>query len=320
MKFACMHYKPFANMNECSEFLVIINANYDIKKLTKFINNNSKQSITLIIQKSAEFVDDSSIDLLLNKLKSYKIKLKLSNPWDANTQIIANKCSELGVPFFYDIIIDSWEVLYNILQSKAAEVYIGNSLAFDIERVAEVVHNAGRELRVYPNVAQSSVPNDCDITSFFIRPESTVLYEPYVDTFEIFITPDVYSLQSIYLIMYANNLKWKGELEQFIIGLKNEIPTYNTGMLDTFSTIRLTCQRRCKQFSNCKMCADLADFARICEENGIGINFGIEKPRKLNEMSKEENVQFKEMLKEACDTHNLPAPIKNKLLQGISSI
>lgn len=63
-------------------------------------------------------------------------------------------------------------------------MYIVETLAFEIDKCGNKAHEAGVNIRILPNIAQSQFADTEDVKKFFVRPEDIHHYEPYVDTLE----------------------------------------------------------------------------------------------------------------------------------------
>jgi len=317
MRFACEFYNMFFNIGEYDELIVYLSPSHDIDKIEDFFKKHPEQTITIYIDDSKHFNQYHWLSKLITLVPTdkYNWQLKLKNPWDENTQEIVQDCNNMGIPFFYDIFVDSWEVLYNIVKYKPAEVYITNSLAFDIQEVSKVLHENNIKVRVYPNIAQSSVPDDNDITSFFIRPEDARHYVDYVDTMEIFAPIDQDILKAFYYLMYSNCIKWMGPLNQFIIGL-DEQPCLNNAIIDTFGPVRLKCKRECTHFKNCRMCHLAAEFGQLLTEHQLGLQYKSEYPQKIDRQGKGLSKQLKENIKQVV-LQNLKIDDMDKELKDV---
>ena len=172
---------------------------------------------------------------------------------------------EHKIPFFFRERIDSWDKLVGAVEAGAAEVYICNELAFDLERDKKycLMYN-NVQVRVWPNIYQTSWYDSLimkDLTGFFMRPEDQYIYERYVDTLEIF--GDNEAKQKVLLKIYKNK-KWLGDLKTLIIGLPVEVD--NKGFLPYFAATRAKCKKRCHQ-SECDICKRCLSLSNTMAEN-----------------------------------------------------
>lgn len=327
MKFACEFFSMFFNIQEYDELLVHLAPTHDIDKIEDFFKQHPNQTIILWVEDMKHFNQQKWLGKLLKliPIEKYQWKLKVRDPWLKDTQEVVEECRNTGVHFLYDILIDSWDVVQNLIQYQPSDMYITNSLGFDIVQVSKVLHDNNINVRVYPNISQSSVTQDNGITSFFIRPEDAQLYNQYIDVFEIFTPIDADNLKAFYYIMYANNLKWKGVLEEFIIGLNPEITNVqNVGLLNFFAPIRLSCKRECQRTKQCRMCNINLQMGQIMTNNNIGLQFTSEKPTKISNKNTSLPINLKEQIQEdvlnKIGFSDFSPELKEQILENLKKI
>lgn len=171
--------------------------------------------------------------------------------------------STLMAPYFFSASISTWDQLHYYLNLGASDVYITENLGFDIEAVARLTHQHGAKVRVYPNVAQSSVRDESGLYKFFIRPEDIDLYSEYIDVLEFW---GELSRQDILFHIYANLKKWLGNLNDLILDLNCDID--NKTIFPAFGHFRLTCRKEClRGAKRCNICNVISDFSKTLSEN-----------------------------------------------------
>jgi hypothetical protein len=101
------------------------------------------------------------------------------------------------------------------------------------------------------------------INQFFIRPEDTETYEPFVDVFELWgdssrlsVTYEIYKQQ-----------QWLGDIQDLIIGFNDDVP--NAGIMEHFAQIRLGCKKKCFQGKKCDICKTMREIALALKEDGL---------------------------------------------------
>ena len=192
------------------------------------------------------------------------------------------------IPFFYANYAKTSDEVYGMIKRGVSDIYITESLAFNIELIGSYCKYMRVKVRVIPNIAQyhagfrHEIP---DPYKFFIRPEDVDLYEAYVDVFEI-IAPDD-RLSVIYEI-YRNKV-WDGDLKQLIVGLDESFP--NAGMIPLFGPKRLSCCQAC-MYEKCSLCKQAKELADKFVENKLSVIKQKDKEWKNETRSYQEAVQL----------------------------
>lgn len=175
--------------------------------------------------------------------------------------------SEENIKFFFVEGAGTIDELLGQIRSGVSDIYIINELGFSLGKVAPMCHDKGIQIRVYPNVAQSSSKFPIDtVKKFFIRPEDLDAYEKYVDVYEFF---GPLEKQDVLYSIYKDE-KWLGDLNLLILGLEEHLPSY--AVLPSFGQFRSECGKRCGYNPNsCNICGILANVSKELEEKNIGI-------------------------------------------------
>lgn len=179
---------------------------------------------------------------------------------------------ENEVPFFFDTYVNDWETLHVFADIGVTDMYIVENLCFELDAVYTVLKDKGIKVRVFPNVAQSKYKYD--EYSFFIRPEDRQIYDEYVDTYEFFKNPDVYTMNTLFSI-YADTQKWLGDLRDLIIGLQVDLD--GRFIIPIYAERRLMCGKRCFKGKPCGICHRVVKLAETLEEAGLIVKTEVEK-------------------------------------------
>ena len=177
---------------------------------------------------------------------------------------------ENKLPFFYCEKVNTIDALNQYISEGVTDVYITDELAFSLSDIKYNICKNNVKIRVFPNVAQSSVSCACDIksiTKFFIRPEDVKYYEDCVDVMEFFGPVD--KQNTLYTIYKEQN--WKGPLNLIISGYnpKDNIEI-NSSIIPTFGQIRKNCHKKCGYTSSgCQICIAAEHTARSLAEKGL---------------------------------------------------
>ena len=165
--------------------------------------------------------------------------------------------------YMFDYGCKTWDELYEQLFYGAAEVIVYGELGFSIDKVSEIVHAAGAQLAVIPDMVQNGardVPYS-NIRKFFIRPEDTDLYEDYLDIFKLAATGNTLD---IHYTAYAGTKDWFGPLKEIIYGLKSDID--NRCIIETFGSARLSCGQKCVKYGKCDICGRCEELSDLMRE------------------------------------------------------
>lgn len=209
---------------------------------------------------------------------------------DTYQKDIENELKNLDVPFFYDSYCNTADEVYGLIQKGITDVYITESLAFNLAEIGAYCKSKNVKVRIIPNIAQYKngfgdyVPDPC---KFFVRPEDTYLYEPFVDVFQFIAPKDRISI--IYEIY--RNRQWAGDLSQLIVGFKE--PFYNTGIVPLFGERRLECRQKCMQ-EKCDLCKQIKELSNKIHSNNLVIKTPIDKEWKNESKTHKEIVRFVE--------------------------
>lgn len=269
MKYCITLYRNCSIQDKVDE--MIIHYNPKDETLFEYIELHKDQRIIIDVGDIESFIENSYIARFL----AFKgAKPELTNwcfriPHGPNQREAEQKLwkdfESTGIAFFSSEFIHDWDALDAYLSTAATDVYVTEALCFELDKVAKVVHDAGKRVRVFPNVAQSSTMRWCNgIKTFFIRPEDIEFYEPYVDVCEIWAEDQK---QVVYYDIYAKDKKWFGPLKEIIIGLKSDIDS--RFILPRFAERRIKCGKDCFKGGKCKMCDRIEELSFTLKEAGL---------------------------------------------------
>ena len=172
--------------------------------------------------------------------------------------LFVEKLKEDKIPFFYYHVVASLDEMHSIIENGVSDIYIGGHLAFNLKEVSNYCKSKNVKVRVHPNIVHRPFEWGGEIADefcFFIRPEDTSFYEPYVDVFEIVAAKE--DKFSVLYEVYRNEV-WEGDLRFIISGLKD--PFYNSGIIPYFGEERVKCKQKC-MLGHCGICAQTKDIA-----------------------------------------------------------
>ena len=279
MKFAVPYYKQPANswMDQADEIII----KYDNNKkeaLIDFLKDHPSQRIIIDVINFDEFEASRSNVFIFTTLKrqdnlsnwALRFDVELDRINEVETYLernnfhILDENGKCNIDYFYKAGMETFEQLDGLLRTPVSDVYIINSLAFDLERVKEKIQNQtfSPKVRIYPNVCQSCWENIRSIYKFFIRPEDVHFYEKYVDIMEIYAETDKQkNLAEMYLEIYQKNQSWYGDLQEYLINCDE--PIYNPYIFKNFGERRVKCQKRCAVNGRCRFCFDQYEYIQL---------------------------------------------------------
>lgn len=166
--------------------------------------------------------------------------------------------------FFIDEYANNWDTLWELIELGVSDIYVTEALGFELKTVANVLHPLKIKIRVFPNVAQSASSRTKAMKKFFIRPEDTSLYEPYVDVFEFWTTKD---RLNTYFRIYAIEGKWIGSLNELIRSFHTDKPIDNKNLLSIDR--RINCGKRCLKGVPCNICEEWVTLSDTLYNNDL---------------------------------------------------
>lgn len=261
----CVYYSPKAKSSAYEDAdELIIPYNKINKDFSNILNNYSEKAIILDVS-ADEQLDLLDAEIWNSFAQTYpNIKIRLPRNFTYANEKIFEKILELKIPFFFDVNAYSWDTLYNLLYYSPTDIYITQELGFELDKIAEVLHEKNIKIRVYPNVAQAGGQNIPALKNFFIRPEDIPYYEPFVDVCEFYGNIDK---SLTYLRIYKKDQKWFGQIKEIIIGYKGELDS--RFILPAFAQTRVKCGKRCLKGRNCHMCERIEEAAETLKENNL---------------------------------------------------
>lgn len=263
MKYCLRYYRESKSIKRYDE-ISIIYENQTILDLEDFIKKYEGQRIIINITLN-NFIEKRlwmDIDALYSKYPNIAVCFIIYNN-HLLTEEEKGAIANLSAPYFFSTSIATWDQLHYYLNLGASDVYVTEDLGFDIEAVARIVHEHNVIVRVYPNVAQSSVKETPGLRKFFIRPEDVELYAPYIDVFEFW---GEISRQDILFHIYSNLKKWFGNLNELILDLNYDIDSRS--IFPIFAQFRLNCRKDClRGAKKCHICNAIDNLSKTLSEN-----------------------------------------------------
>lgn len=267
MKFSVEFANDFQYINEVDEIKIDFKPNYD--RLLPFLIEYINKRIIIRVNFSdiEHLIIENDIERFF-KLENRNFAFSLPPLNDENKKyllLFGRELKKHNIDFFFRDYIYSIDSLWEYINFNVSDVYITGELGFEIPKISTVLKERGINLRVIPDIAQSSA-SQSDITNFFIRPEDLYLYENYIDIIEFYNNVNFHKRDELMYETYAINKEWPNKLNYLIEGIKEK--TANYSIPREFGKTRLNCGKRCLKGSNCESCYVAIKLANCIENNG----------------------------------------------------
>lgn len=260
MKFSIKFYKGCRVLSKADEVILLYDSRHT--NLIEYVKDYP-QEIRIIVDISTYMDRDlfSNLEIwraAMAEHPNFAIKMQCYN------EELAAALQDVDIPFFIATYIDTFELLEKYVKLGVSDVYICNDLGFSIKKVSKICKANHINVRVYPNIAQSSLPSSereqLGLRIFFIRPEDLEYYEPYVDIIEFF---GPLEKQSVLFEIYKSG-KWLSNLSELILGLNRQVN--NIAILPDFAEVRLNCGNVCEKDNKCRYCDKMGSFVDTTEK------------------------------------------------------
>lgn len=247
-----------------------------------------RQEQKAIIDLNEDIEDINEVLPYLNKLKQIhpNILVRLISSQKKDIELLKDN----NIDFAFQLFVKDYDTFYSMIQLGAKDITVVEYLGFCLGNLQEIRKEYGISIRVIPDIAQSAAGTGRiipPITKFWIRPEDTELYEPYVDVFQILRNDD---RQSVIFEIYKRQ-QWLGNIQDIIMDLDLELQ--NDNINPRFGLMRLDCNKKC-MYGKCNLCMEMQDLALRLNLAGITVQ---KKSKKF--LSQEE----KEKLQTELDKH-----------------
>lgn len=252
MKFCIPFYLRGKYLQSTEEIKINYN-NSKIDSLSEFLAEHNKQRIILdVVGMEMELKDYAAVAEIAG---AANVAIRLERE-DANG---AAACRQYNLPFFfYDHCYD-FDTAMDYARFGVSDIYITDELCFHLDEVKKYIRDVYHcNIRVYPNIGQSSSPLCEKEKLFFIRPEELQLYEGYIDVIEFYDSNTKDKVDKLYKT-YALKHKYEGRLIDLV---PNGPDVYNECIPIEFGIARQKCGRRCKKWGKCNLCGKYVHLAQ----------------------------------------------------------
>ena len=258
MKYAVTYYSNFRYMKDIDEMILYWSTKDDIVDYVDSVFTQDQRVIISFPEYDTDYIMKKLFPVMMKfKRVHNNISVRFDDFMPDNEVLIAFK--EKDIRYFFNQYCNCWDALYGLTLLGSSDVYITEEMCFDLSAVSAFCRPRGIKVRIIPNVAQyggrgiaDQIP---DMVKFFIRPEDTLLYEPFVDVFELWGESNKIS---VYYEIYKQE-QWLGNINDLIIGFTDDVP--NSGIMSHFAGVRLNCRKKCLQGKKCDICKTMKEVA-----------------------------------------------------------
>lgn len=263
MKFSLPFYTTSPYNDTIDELMI----NYTAKNntgLIEFLSKHPNQRIVLKIEKGS--LTKKDYDFLKTLQISYTDYNFVARLEASDMEGIANAQSA-GCRFFINYYCSTYEEVQDLIAMGVTDIYITNFLGFHLDIVKEIFKDIN--IRVFPNIAQTSSPFGSKFKAFFIPPQALYLYENIIDYIEFYAeTPQ--EATNLFKI-YKTKIIYNGDLGNIITNFpKQEV--YNETIPIEYFEERVHCRKRCVTGS-CSLCDKFINLAKTIKNTNHKICF-----------------------------------------------
>lgn len=262
----CGRYSNKINLSDFDE--ISIQYENQNTQLIDFLQEHKEQKIILIIKDIDLFIKTeewNKLNLIYETYPEANLticfrdvhKFELLNP------ILENCFQYLKLPYFIGALATDFDQLHYLCNKGVSEVYIGENICFNMQKVKKIADKYGVKLRAFPNIAQCGIRETPAHKKFFIRPEDIKEYGQYIDTFEFWGPLD---RQEILLKIYKKGY-WFGDLKELILDFNLSLDSRR--VLPNFATMRKDCGKKCMHGDRCKICDSIVNISKKLEEQEL---------------------------------------------------
>lgn len=241
MKYCIDYHKTLKNAKKADEFTINYTKKNDV--LIDFLEKFKDKRVNLAISDSLTYPELKLLKTIRDAYPNLYLRFEVYDS-DRIEDIV-----ECGVPFFFGNRVNNWDEFLGLIDLGVTDIYIIEELCFELDKVAPIAHEAGVQIRVYPNIAQSRWRDTPDIKKFWIRPEDIDSYEEFIDVCEFF---GAEQQIMTFLKIYKEDKRWFGLLSELIIGLKSDLDS--RFIIPRFAEKRIKCGKECLKGGKCQMC------------------------------------------------------------------
>lgn len=275
MKYCIDFNKDTQILDKVDEINIFLDRIESLEALSQFSEEHKNQRINVCITDLEKALIDNQIKALLDyQENNSNIYLRFPGKSEELDMLLAEYPNS---KFYFDIKVNDWDRVIGFIEYGVSDIFIVEGLGFELDKIAAIAHSKGIQIRVYPNVAQTTWRNLDDLRKFWIRPDDIDFYSQYVDVCEFYGMNE--KIDVIYNI-YKKDKKWFGNLGEIIAGI--EQPLDSRYIVPRFARKRVRCGRECMKGGNCQMCDRIKELSNNLEKAGLMVTVEKEKEEEID--------------------------------------
>lgn len=241
--------------DKIAEFDIDYYSKNDIKDLVAFIREYSDRIINIRFR---DGIDEEVLKTLVTLFSNFRVRIDIS---DFN---YIETFKENHIKWFFDknIVINNHTMLESIVKLEPSCIYIGDDLAYNMDTVSQICHDANIQVRCVLNRIPSTA-FDCgtNVRDYIYDPRTIDELADYYDCFEFNLGPDPieWNKWDVLYTTFFIDKKWVGDLREINEDLRFEyIPTR---IMPTFPIYKANCGKRCvaRYTNHCNRCQHIIE-------------------------------------------------------------
>lgn len=245
---------------------IIIDYDKQDRELPTFLQEYSNKTIILSIKQInfEDFYNDKEwikLNAIYEKNNNFIVRFSELGSFQEFNYFLQESIGELKMPYFVGFVVTNYDQLQYMFSQRVCAVYLAEEICFDLTCANGLCKQHKVQVRVFPNVAQSSIKAAPALKKFFLRPEDVELYSDVIDVLEFWGPLD---RQEILAKIYKKGI-WNNDLSALILDL--DLPIDGRRMPPWFGAIRKDCRRECARTGGCNKCFNLLAVGKKMREH-----------------------------------------------------
>ena len=284
----CVYYTPdFRWKQEVDEFIIRFpiepgGIDFNVNNYTDF---DKDKRLLFRMDNLEEILDSeywtSNLEAVLCKLNEEDFSFAFCfNRYRKGAKRMIEIMKEFEVDYFFTNYAVTLSQFASFVKMGASDVYVAEDLGFMLDKVKKIADTLDPfvNIRVIPNVVQcpkGAKDNTPLYQKFFIRPEDTYVYEPFVDVFELWGDTSV-QFKAYKDRLWENDFDILFDIVETEDGKVGEGDFNNACIIPGFAARRVKCGLDCL-YGKCSICKGALSVAKTLNSDEFGLIFDVEK-------------------------------------------
>ena len=276
MKYCISYSNKSHIIDKVDEIIIRYDKNKILNLFADFIPNHKEQRIIVdlcFLDYGEDLEALKKVSTIHKERPELKFDLRVNNFEEDFTKILKST----NIAYFYNTYANNWDTFIGLVNAGVSDIYIVENMGFELNKIAAIAHEHNIQIRVFPNVAQSSWKDTSGIYKFFIRPEDTEVYEEFVDVYEFY--GDSKHIDTYYKV-YHDDQKWFGNLKEIIIDFDYDLDSKY--VIPRFAEKRTRCGKECLKGGKCEICNRIVDLSKNLEKANLIVKIDKDKNEEVN--------------------------------------